>query len=258
MKKLISIILISLLAVSLAACGQNGSSSETKAAGSSEASENKIVGGYTETDSPKVTDDVKALVKKAASASDGAQYTPVAYLATQVVAGKNHRILCKKTNSTPDSVTTYALVTIYEDLQGNAELTEVIDSYKPLYTENTLSSKKVDWKENESLEISDEAKAAFDEATETLTGAEYKPAALLFTATATEGNNVVSYKKYKLLCKATPTVPGALPYYVIVDVVDSPNSSGHAEITDTIEFISPDTAQDETAQSSASAASAAE
>ena len=259
MKKLISLILISLFAISLAACGENGAASDTKAAESvTEASENNIVGGYTETESPKVTDEVKALVKKATDGLDGIEYTPVAYLATQVVAGTNHRILCKKINSTLDSVFTYALVTIYEDLQGNAELTDVIDSYKPLYPENYLSSIKIDWIENESLEIPDEAKAAFDKATETLTGAEYKPVALLYTVTATEGNNVVSYKKYKLLCVATPTVPDTLPYYVIVDVCSIPNIPGQAEITDTTEFISPDTAEEETSQDNASAVSTAE
>lgn len=262
MKKIISIILISLLAISLAACGENGTASDTKSSGSvaesSEVSEKIISGGYTETESPKVTDEVKELVKKATAELDGAEYTPVAYLATQVVAGTNHLILCKKTIVVPDPVPTYALVTIYEDLQGNAELTEVIDSNKPLYPENLLSSIKIDWIENESLEIPDEAKAAFDKATETITGAEYKPVALLYTATATEGNNVVSYKKYKLLCKATPTVPNALPYYVIIDVLSDPNDPGHIEITDTTEFISPDTAEEEAQQDGASETSTAE
>ncbi len=204
MKKIISIILISLLAISLAACGENGTASDTKSSGSvaesSEVSEKIISGGYTETESPKVTDEVKELVKKATAELDGAEYTPVASLATQVVAGTNHLILCKKTIVVPDPVPTYALVTIYEDLQGNAELTDVIDSNKSVTTEN------------ESLEISDEAKTAFDKATETLTGAEYKPVALLSTATAGEGDNAVSYTEYTLLCNAPPTVPNALPY----------------------------------------------
>ena len=249
MKKIISIILISLLAISLAACGENGTASDTKSSGSvaesSEASENIISGGYTETESPKVTDEVKELVKKATAELDGAEYTPVAYLATQVVAGTNHLILCKKTIVVPDPVPTYALVTIYEDLQGNAELTDVIDSNKSVTTEN------------ESLEISDEAKAAFDKATETLTGAEYKPVALLSTATAGEGDNAVSYTEYTLLCKATPTVPNALPYYVIIDVNDEPNS-GRAEIANTYEYISPDTAEEEAQQDGASETSTAE
>ena len=192
-----------------------------------------------------ITDEVKELVKKATAELDGAEYTPVAYLATQVVAGTNHLILCKKTIVVPDPVPTYALVTIYEDLQGNAELTDVIDSNKSVTTEN------------ESLEISDEAKTAFDKATETLTGAEYKPVALLSTATAGEGDNAVSYTEYTLLCKATPTVPNALPYYVIIDVNDDPNS-GRAEIANTYEFIFPDTAEEEAQQDGASETSTAE
>ena len=100
-------------------------------------------------------------------------------------------------------------------------------------------------------------KTAFDKATETLTGAEYKPVALLSTATAGEGDNAVSYTEYTLLCKATPTVPNALPYYVIIDVNDDPNS-GRAEIANTYEFISPDTAEEEAQQDGASETSTAE
>ena len=43
-------------------------------------------------------------------------------LATQVVAGRNYRLLCKATVVSPDAASTYAIVTVYADLEGGAEI----------------------------------------------------------------------------------------------------------------------------------------
>lgn len=257
MKKFFSLILAAMLAVSLAACtgntetSSNKESSATAETSASAADNNALVGGYTDTESPKVTDEIKTLVQKATADLDGAEYTPVAYVASQVVAGTNHMILCKMTPVVQNPVTTYAMVTIYEDLQGNAELTDVIKSSAIVHKENNLSSVKIDWTENESLEVSDEAKTALDKATSTITGAEYKPVAMLSSAIWDYGNNVVEGKEYYLLCKASPTVPNALPYYALLDVFYDIDNPENTKVLDTYEFIKDDTAQDETAQDSA-------
>ena len=60
---------------------------------------------------------------------DGAEYTPVALMATQVVAGMNYCILCQITPVAPDAEPTWALVYIYADLQGNAEIMNVYELY---------------------------------------------------------------------------------------------------------------------------------
>ena len=62
--------------------------------------------------------DARAAFDKAA-----AEFTPVALLSTQLVAGMNYCILCQ----TPEG--TWALVYIYADLDGNAEITNVYELY---------------------------------------------------------------------------------------------------------------------------------
>ena len=57
----------------------------------------------------------------------GAGYTAVAQVGTQIVAGTNRCLLCKITPVVPDPVSHYALVYIYENLEGGAKLLNVID-----------------------------------------------------------------------------------------------------------------------------------
>ena len=60
---------------------------------------------------------------------DSAQYIPVALLATQPVAGINYCILCQIVPVVPDPEPGWALVYIYADLQGNAEIMNVYELY---------------------------------------------------------------------------------------------------------------------------------
>ena len=50
---------------------------------------------------------------------------PMAYLGSQVVAGTNYAFLCHSTLVTADPVSSIQVVTVYEDLQGNAEITNI-------------------------------------------------------------------------------------------------------------------------------------
>lgn len=77
----------------------------------------------------KLPEDAQTAFDKALEKSDGATYIPVALLSTQVVAGTNYCILCQITPAVPDSVPTWALVYIYADLQGNAEIMNVYELY---------------------------------------------------------------------------------------------------------------------------------
>ena len=74
-------------------------------------------------------EDAQAAFDKALEGMDGAVYTPVALLSTQVVAGTNYCILCQITPVVPNPAPTWALVYIYADLQGNAEIMNVYDLY---------------------------------------------------------------------------------------------------------------------------------
>ena len=87
------------------------------------------VGGWSYAESVEITDDIKKVMEKATETLTGATYEPVAYIGSQVVAGTNHAILCKSTPSVAElnGATTYVLVYVYQDLQGNCEITETTD-----------------------------------------------------------------------------------------------------------------------------------
>ena len=226
MKKLLSVLLcLSLVAAGalvFAGCGRQNRGKETT---DDTESKSEISGGWTSTGSPVITDDFRKVFEKAVSELDGVEYTPVAYLASQVVAGTNHCVLCKATPVVPDAKTTYAIVYFYEDMEGNAEITEIVSRNADAQSaeENILDS----WTETESPEMTDDAKKALEKACETLTGAEYTPVALLAT-------QVVAGTNYRMICESRPSVPFPECGYVIVTVYA--DLEGNAEIIDTIEF----------------------
>ena len=89
------------------------------------------MGGWTETEVPEMTDEAKAALEKACETLTGAEYTPVALLATQVVAGTNYRILCESRASVQSSEAGYVIVTVYADPEGHAELTGTFE-FQPM------------------------------------------------------------------------------------------------------------------------------
>ena len=228
MKKIISLLIcVTVIIVSVtvfAACSKQNKQNENTNSNNTE-SGGEILGGWAKADSPVITDDFMKIFDKAVAELDGVDYVPVAYLASQVVAGTNHCVLCKATPVVPNAKTTYSIVYIYEDLEGKAEITEIVSSKA-----NTQSAEEDvvgGWAETESPEITNEAKAALKRACETLTGAEYTPVALLAT-------QVVAGTNYRIICESRPAVPIPECGYVIVTVYA--DLEGNAEIIDTIEF----------------------
>lgn len=90
-------------------------------------SDSGSVGGWTQPDSPEVTDEVKDVLAKACEGMTGTSYTPIALVSTQIVAGTNYRILCEKTLTTPGTEKDCCIVTVYQDLDGNAEISDIAD-----------------------------------------------------------------------------------------------------------------------------------
>ena len=89
-----------------------------------------IDGGWGATSGDTAIDqypEVKAAFEKAISELVGAAYEPVALLGAQVVAGTNYQILCKTTAIYPNATPYYTVVTIFEDLEGNASIINIID-----------------------------------------------------------------------------------------------------------------------------------
>jgi len=84
-----------------------------------------LMGGWSAAESPKITKHVAKVFDKAFEGFVGAEHKPIAYLGYQVVAGKNHCILCQSKAVVPDARAYYTLVYIYEDLSGNAKITNI-------------------------------------------------------------------------------------------------------------------------------------
>ena len=99
-----------------------------------------VVGGWAEPESPEMTDNAKTALEKACETLTGAAYTPVALLATQVVAGMNYRIICESRPAVPDPEVGYVIVTVYADLQGNAEITDTIEFQNKINSNSSEAS----------------------------------------------------------------------------------------------------------------------
>ena len=210
MKKLMILMLILQLVVALVACGVPKTFPSLDVT-DEPTSPDVVVGGWTTAESPVVTDEVRTLLKKATENLLGVQYTPVAYVASQVVAGTNHLVLCriKPVLPAPNAIEKYALAEIYEDLQGNATLTEIVDSgaWTYLLDEPTTGG----WYEPETPELTDELRAAFIRATENYVAAKLTPLALV-------SEQVVAGKNYRIFCEVTPNLEAIDYEYAIVNV----------------------------------------
>lgn len=89
-----------------------------------------IEGGWTASSDPTVTEALEALFEKGTETLTGADYIPVAYLGSQVVAGTNHAFLCQAVTAYPGSLETdpaYAMVYLYEDLSGEVSILSIAD-----------------------------------------------------------------------------------------------------------------------------------
>lgn len=122
-----ALLLCTALLLSLASCGKSAAkdaaNDETPPAAAG------VSGGWTvvPAQAGPLPEDAQAAFEKAIAAQDDADYTPVALLSTQLVAGTNYCIFCQVTPKGDQAAPFWALVYIYADLQGNAELTNVYD-----------------------------------------------------------------------------------------------------------------------------------
>ncbi|MBQ9391316.1 MAG: hypothetical protein IJU02_03925 [Lachnospiraceae bacterium] len=113
LKKLIVCFLIVICALSMTSCSGCSKQEETTA------------GGWTVATDGTITNEHRELFNKALGTIDGLSYEPIKLLETQVVAGMNYRFLCNEHTSAENDSATRVIVTIYEDLDGNAKITSV-------------------------------------------------------------------------------------------------------------------------------------
>ena len=193
-------------------------------------------GGWGKPSSPVITEEIRTMFEKATETLTGESFEPVAYLASQIVAGRNYLLLCKGTPTVPDAETTYALVYVYEDLSGNAKITSITDSDIPAIVSTTELAGG--WHEAENLEVTEEIQKALKKASKTLTGESYNPVALL-------GSQVVAGNNYAVLCGVEgSSLSSSLGYAVVYIYVDL---KGNAEITD-VKYFTANTENEENEQ----------
>lgn len=138
MKKLFTLGMAAVMAVSAAVCAQANVgkcadekmktviSENDKNAVFEDALEN-LEGGWVKPESSELTPHVKAVFDKAMEELVGVSYVPIELLATQTVAGTNYAILCKAQVVVPGAEEYEAVVYIYEDLEGNATVSDIVD-----------------------------------------------------------------------------------------------------------------------------------
>lgn len=80
--------------------------------------DNPVVGGWTQVEDKTVTEDLQKIFDQAME-KESENYTAIELLETQLVAGTNYKFL----SETEDKK--QVIVTIYADLQGNAEVTDI-------------------------------------------------------------------------------------------------------------------------------------
>ena len=217
MKKLSVILLAAAMGLSLALCScdekENGGENLPN------------VGGWTTPESCAVTSDSKAALEKATEQMTGGTYKPVALLGSQVVAGTNYRLLCEFTPATKDAVASYAIVTVYEDLEGNAEITEILNSEAQV----KVTDEVIDggWAAPETPDLTDDSTQALADASEGVVGASYEPVVLL-------GTQVVAGTNYCMLCEITPVAENAESHYAVVVVYMG--ADGTTDILETFDF----------------------
>lgn len=182
----------------------------------------QLAGGWQNSESPEITVELRAVFDKALDGFVGVGYEPIAYLGRQIVAGTNHAFFCKAQVIYPNSLPYFAIVYIYEGLDGKAEITGIASMtvYGDLdENASTVVQLPGGWSFAEAQE---DGMAAFEKASEYLTGASYTPIRVL-------SSQVVAGMNYCVLCQAQVVAPEAKPYYTLAFVYE--DLDGNAEFT---------------------------
>lgn len=132
-KKTVSVCMTAAMALSLLAGGAvqaSALSAETAEPVSAVAEENCISGSWKRAADPTLTVKVRKTFDKAFDGLEGVSYTPVAVLASRTTgSGTQYRVLCKATVVYLGAEMHYAVVDVYESLEGNANIISVTDGY---------------------------------------------------------------------------------------------------------------------------------
>ena len=229
--KLMALGLIGALAlVSFTACSnaKETAAASTEVTVTEDAGGNKNVGGWAVAQDTEITDEQLKIFNKGIEGLAGVDYEPVAYLGSQLVSGTNHCYLCKSTVVYPGATNRYALVYIYEKLDGTEEILNIADVTLPGTADADGNPIAGGWAYAEDPAVDDKIAAVVDKATEKLLGAEYEPVAYI-------GNQVVAGMNHAVLCKLTAVTPDASAAYSLVYIYE--DLEGNCEVTGTSDIV---------------------
>ena len=181
--------------------------------------EEPITGGWENAESPVISKKLNKLINKAAKKQVGVDIDPVALLATQVVAGTNYMILSRVKYVVPDAVANYVIVVLYEDLEGNAEFTDFVETG----VASQINDLPGGWSQPSSVALDKTYENYFLQATTDNDGVTYTPIAVVETQIV-NGVNVCVFCSCKAVVPDAPT--GYAFVYINVDF-----STGKTSIT---------------------------
>ena len=145
-------------------------------------------------------------------------YEPIALLGTQVVDGTNYSILVKRLASAPDAAPPFGIMTIYQDLDGNADIVSVTSIHG-------LDDSKITFTEDWNTETTDDALTAmnaFGNATAEVTDVNYEPIAYVGQF------DKETSTQYYFVCRVAPVKPDAVSHIALVVIIQT--GDGNAEI----------------------------
>ena len=231
LKKLCIVLLAFTMMFAFTACGSSGQPLEGEQSEENENSE-PVSGGWElyDNEANVLPEYVQTAFDKASETFTGSELKPVVYIASQVVAGTNYMILCEAATTSENPATTYQMVIVYADLEGNAEITQIKEFDLTAYAEGDSAEINTEqlaggWEvaeDRSSVLIPQDAKDTFDQATEKLDGNELEPMALL-------GTQVVAGKNYAFLCFSTLQTEETINGIQVVKVYE--DLDGNAEVT---------------------------
>lgn len=170
---------------------------------------------------PKDNPEAMNAFKKATRDLVGYRYQVVAVLGSQVVAGMNYAYLCTAKMSAPQAKTEYRIITVYENLSGEASVTSA-QNLLPVSQEGMTGG----WQYHQgkpALKDNPKLSADFKKAMADFVGTYYSPMVYL-------GNQVTNGTNYALFCSARETTLGAKRKFSIVTINSDLN--GKATLVD--------------------------
>ena len=181
-----------------------------------------VAGGWTPAEDYEITEARKAVFDKGTAELD-INYAPLAYLGSQVVAGTNHVFLSR-------GIGLYALIYVYESLQGDVQLMNIAQLPIVPQADGTLTVPEAGlsggWYYAKDPAFTDEDEAKLEAALQNQVGASYAIVAYV-------GEQVVAGLNRCLLVQVTPVVPNAQPHYALAYIyTDLQGNSSLTQIID--------------------------